>query len=182
MKKVLKIGKNVGLVAVGFIIGGMFMADGDTSDYAKEEPTKVVAKESKESTEKVDKEENKKEEIIVTKEGPKEIQTIKVFDDSSVNASYFMTQGDVTKIIIENKLDKAIGVQDQTFGINGFSTTGTTDSISIAPHSKGIIQIDLAEISGMYGTPATISGEITVFDNESYDDITSIKFNNVAVQ
>ena len=168
--------KGTGLFVGGFVIGGMMMADGDTSDSANVEPVEVVANESKEVTsqEQPKQEESKKEE-------PKQIEAIKIFEDDSVIASYYGTENDVTKLIIENKTDVAIGVQDQTFGINGFSTTGNTNSISITPKSKGIMEIDLEEITGMYGTPSTIGGEISVFNNDSYADISSIKFNNVSI-
>lgn len=176
MKKYLK---GIGIFVGGIVVGGLMFSGGGESDYAKEEPAKVVEKESKEVASEAPKEEVKKEEP--KKEEPKQIEAQKIFEDNSVIAYYYGTENDVTKIIIENKLDVAIGVQDQTFGINGFSTTGNTDSISVTSKSKGILQIELSEITGMYGTPATVGGEISVFNNDSYETISTIKFNNVAV-
>lgn len=170
--------KGTGLFVGGFVIGGMMMVDGDTSDTVNEKPVEVVANENVEKTNEVAKEVVKEE---IKKEEPKQIVAQKIFEDESVIASYYGVENDVVKIIIENKLDVAIGVQDQTFGINGFSTTGNTNSISVTPKSKGIMEIDLEEITGMYGTPATVGGEISVFNNDSYDEITSIKFNNVSI-
>lgn len=177
MGKIVGFLKGTGLFVGGLIVGGAIMSSGDdgsNTSYDKEPAkTEQVAKaDTKQET----KTEAPKE------EAPKEIVAQKVFEDNSVIASYYSIKDDVAKIIIENKTNVAIGVQDQTFGVNGFSTTTNTNSISVTPHSKGILEIDLSEITNMYGTPKTIGGEITVFNNDSFDDITTIKFNNVAIK
>lgn len=173
--KVKGILKGTGIFIGGIVVGGMMFSNSDTENttYDKETKTESVAK--------ADTKQEVKKEVVKEVEKPKTITAQKIFEDSSVIASYYSIDNDVAKLVIENKLDKAIGIQDQTFGVNGFSTTSNTNSISITPHSKAILEIDLTEITGMYGTPSTIGGEISVFNNDTYDAITSIKFNNIKV-
>jgi hypothetical protein len=175
--KLKGIALGTGLFIGGFVVGGMTFVSSDTSDSVKEAPVEVTTYENKETTKEAPKEAEKE----APKEAPKQIEALKIFEDDSVIASYYGVENDIAKIIVENKLDIAIDVRDDTFAINGFSTTAMTDLIVVAPKSKGVLQIDLEEISGMYGTPATISGEISVIEPDNYKDITSIKFNSIAV-
>jgi hypothetical protein len=177
--KITGILKGTGLFVGGLFIGAMMMADGDSVETVQEEPTKIVESVSKDTTNEIVKEEPKKEEP--KKEEPKQIEAQVIFEDNSVKAYYYGVSGDIAKIIIENKLDIAIDVRDDTFAVNGFSTTSMTDLIIVAPKSKGVLQIELEEISGMYGTPTTISGEISVIQPDNYDDITTIKFNSINI-
>lgn len=173
MKKALKVLKILGLVFIGFILGIVVSPSGNDST----ETVKEVVK-----NEEVAKTETKSDEQLKTEEvKPVEKSPTPVFEDDSVKVSFVGLNGSDAKLLLENKTAIAVTVQDDSFSINGFSTSGNTTSDSVAPNSKGFVTIDISEL-GDVGMPETVSGKLNVFNSESYATISDVTFANVVVK
>jgi hypothetical protein len=184
MKKVLNIGKNVGLVLGGFILGGMFMADGDTEEtkITNEAPTEEVAKvEAEVKKEEPTKEEPKKEEP--KKEEPKPVvkEPIQIYTDDKVTISFKEVSAEGVKFLVENKTNATITIQADSVAVNGFSSNNIMMSDDISPMSKGYAIAQTNELSEA-GEPTNISGGLTIIDFDGSFDSYAVNFTNVSVQ
>ncbi|WP_050179689.1 hypothetical protein [Domibacillus robiginosus] len=169
MKKTLKV---LGLILIGFVLGIMVAPSGDTSTETVNE---VVENEEEVATADAQTEEQPEE------AAPAEKAPTPVFEDDSVKVSFAGVDGTDAKLLVENKTAIAMTVQDDSFSINGFSTSGNTTSDSVAPNSKGFVTIDISEL-GDVGVPETVSGKLNAFNSESYDPISNVTFANKAVK
>lgn len=174
MKKILNIGKNVGLVVGGFILGGMFMADGDTEEtkITNEAPTEEVAK----AETVVKKEEVKKEEVKPVVKEP-----IQVYSDDKVTISFKEVSAEGIKFLVENKTNATITIQADSVAVNGFSSNNIMMSDDISPKSKGYAIAQTNELSEA-GEAKNISGGLTVIDFDGSFDSYAVNFNNVSVE
>lgn len=170
MKKTLKV---LGLILIGFVLGIMVAPSGDTSTETVNE---VVENEEEVATADAKTEEQPGEAAAPVEKAP-----TPVFEDDSVKVSFVGLDGTDAKLLVENKTAIAMTVQDDSFSINGFSTSGNTTSNSVAPNSKGFVTIDISEL-GDVGVPETVSGKLNVVNSESYDPISNVTFANKVVK